>query len=152
VAGYGIGLYTFRVLVWVVVLTVVGAAVLWYSPYARSRSVWWRLGASLHRLLPIVELNKEFKDFYENPPPAQANQPRNLNTFQVVFFSFIALAGWVLGFFLLAAMSGLTPKRMTARRWTSPPRTPNRIRVRRPATLRQSAASLVSSFADPMIR
>jgi hypothetical protein len=109
VAGYGIGLRTFRVLGWVVVLTLLGAAVLWFSP-ARSRGVLWVLGASLHRLLPIVELNKEFKDFFDNPPPAQADQPRNLNPFQVAFFSLIALAGWVLGFFLLAAMSGLAPK------------------------------------------
>jgi hypothetical protein len=59
VAGYGIGNYTFRALWWVLGLTVLGAMVLWFSPYARSRGVWWRLGASLHRLLPIVELNKE---------------------------------------------------------------------------------------------
>jgi hypothetical protein len=67
--------------------------VLWYSPNARSRGVLWRLGASLHRLLPIVELNKEFKDFFENPPPAQGGCPRNLNRFQVAFFSGLALAG-----------------------------------------------------------
>jgi hypothetical protein len=58
VAGYGIGLYTFRVLWWVVGLTVLGAVVLWFSPYARQRSTAWRLGASLHRLLPIIELSK----------------------------------------------------------------------------------------------
>jgi hypothetical protein len=63
VTGYGIGLYTFRVLYWVLGLTVLGAIVLWYSPVASRRGVAWRLGASLHRLLPVVELNKEFKDF-----------------------------------------------------------------------------------------
>lgn len=118
VAGYGVGLYTFRVLWWVLGLTLLGSVVLWYSPYARSRGVLWRLGASLHRLLPIVELNKEFKDFFDNAPPTYPgggppnfNRPRpNLNRFQVAFFSAIALAGWILSFFLLAAMSGLTPK------------------------------------------
>jgi hypothetical protein len=109
VAGYGIGLYTFRVLFWVMLLTVIGAVVLWYSPNARARGLAWRLGASLHRLLPVVELNKEFKDFFENPPPAPG-QVRNLSPWQTGFFSAIALAGWVLGFFLLAAMGGLTAR------------------------------------------
>jgi hypothetical protein len=117
VAGYGIGLYTFRVLWWVLGLTVLGAVVLWHSPYARSRGALWRLGASLHRLLPIVELNKEFKDFFDNAPPTYPGAPPNfdrvppnLNRFQVAFFSWIALMGWILAFFLAAAMSGLTPK------------------------------------------
>jgi hypothetical protein len=108
VAGYGIGLYTFRVLWWVVGLTVLGTAVLWFSPYAREHSVGWRLGASLHRLLPIVELNKEFKDFFDNT--AEPDKPLKLHRWQMGFFSGIALAGWVLGFFLLAAMGGLTQK------------------------------------------
>ena len=69
----------------------------------------WRFGASLHRLLPIVELNKEFKDFFDNTPP-QAGEPRKLLRWQMVFFAGIALAGWVLSFFLLAAMGGLAPK------------------------------------------
>ena len=49
-----------------------------FSPPARARGALWVLGASLHRLLPIVELNKEFRDFFENPTPAHG-QPRNLN-------------------------------------------------------------------------
>jgi hypothetical protein len=110
VAGYGIGLYTFRVLWWILGLTVLGAAVLWYSPYARGRGVLWRLGASLHRLLPVVELSKEFKDFFDNPSPKYPTEPRNLTPLQVAFFSGLALLGWVLGLFLLAAITGLTPK------------------------------------------
>jgi hypothetical protein len=108
VAGYGIGVYTFRVLWWVVGLTFLGAAVLWFSPYARQRSVAWRFGASLHRLLPIVELSKEFNDFFDNTK--EPDKPLKLNGWQMAFFSGIALAGWVLGFFLLAAMGGLTQK------------------------------------------
>jgi hypothetical protein len=96
------------VLWWVVGLTILGAAVLWFSPYARQRSVAWRLGASLHRLLPIVELSKEFKDFFDNTH--EPDKPRKLDGWLVAFFSGIALAGWVLGFFLLAAMGGLTQK------------------------------------------
>jgi hypothetical protein len=108
VAGYGIGLYTFRVLWWVIGLTVVGALLLQFSPQARRRGFVWRLGASLHRLLPVVELSKEFKDFFENPPAE--NEPRNLNRFLTAYFAVHAVAGWILGFFLLAAMGGLTQK------------------------------------------
>jgi hypothetical protein len=108
VVGYGIGIYTFRVLWWVMGLTILGAAVLWFSPYARQRSLAWRLGASLHRLLPAVELSKEFKDFFDNTE--EPDKPRKLNGWLIAFFSGIALAGWVLGFFLLAAMGGLTQK------------------------------------------
>jgi hypothetical protein len=109
VAGYGIGLHTFRVLWWVLVFTLLGAAVLHYSPIARRRSLAWRLGASLHRLLPLVELSKEFKDFFENPPD-EDGEPRNLNRFLAAYFAGQALAGWILGSFLLAAMGALTQK------------------------------------------
>jgi hypothetical protein len=108
VAGYGIGLYTFRVLWWVAGLTIIGAVVLRFSPYARERSVVWRLGASLHRLLPVVQLNKEFEDFFDNVP--EPGKPLKFHPWQMAFFSGVALAGWVLGFFLLAAMGGLIQK------------------------------------------
>jgi hypothetical protein len=105
VGGYDIGGYTFRVLWPLAILTTLGAAVLWFSPYARQRNVAWRLGATLHQLLPIVELTKEFVDFFDN-----TKEPDKLYRWQIAFFSGIALAGWVLGFFLLAAMGGLTQK------------------------------------------
>jgi hypothetical protein len=108
-SGYGIGLYTFRVLWWVLALTILGAGVLWYSPNARRHGLVWRLGASLHRLLPVVELSKEFKDFFDNPP-TEGGEPPNLNRFQIAYFAGQAIAGYVLGFFLLAAMGGLTQK------------------------------------------
>ena len=110
IAGYGIGLYTFRVLWWVLVLTLLGATTLWFSPDARRRGVVWRFGASLHRLLPVVALNKEFEDFFDNPAPAHVYESRNLNQFQAAFFSGLLIAGWVLGFFLIAALGGLMPK------------------------------------------
>jgi hypothetical protein len=108
--GYGIGLYTFRVLWWVLSLTALGCLVLAFSANARRHGPFWILGASLHRLLPVVELNKEFKDFFENPVPADAGTPRNLNGWQMVFFAGLAIAGWVLGIFLLSAIGGLMPK------------------------------------------
>ena len=110
VAGYGIGLYTFRALWWVLGLTVVGAVVLWFSPNARRQGLLWRLGASLHRLLPVVDLSKEFKDFFDNLEPDNPEGPRNLNRWQTAYFAGHAIAGWVLGVFLLAAMGGLTQK------------------------------------------
>jgi hypothetical protein len=109
VAGYGIGVYTFRVLWWVAGLTVLGAAVLWFSSYPRQRSVAWRLGASLHRLLPIISLSKEFEDFFDNHPTDLDSAP-NLNRVQVGYFAAHAIVGWALGLILLAAMSGLTQK------------------------------------------
>jgi hypothetical protein len=110
VAGYGIGQYTFQVLWWAAGLTVLGAAVLWFSPYARSQGLLWLLGASLHRLLPVVELSKEFKDFFDNPKRADCRTRRNLNGIQVAFFAVMALLGWIFGFFLIAAITGLTSK------------------------------------------
>jgi hypothetical protein len=109
IAGHGIGNYTFRVLWWVLGLTVLGFVFLYLSPNARAHSVVWRLGASLHRLLPIVKLSKEFEDFFDNPA-TNANWPRNLNRFLVGYFAFHAIFGWVLGLILLAAMGGITQK------------------------------------------
>jgi hypothetical protein len=105
------------VLYWVAGLTLVGAVVLWYSPGMSSGSYFpspvkrlparrhgklWCIGASLHRLLPVVELSKEFKDFFD--------EPRNLTGFQRAFFAGLAFAGWILSFFLIAAIGGLMPK------------------------------------------
>jgi len=88
---------------------VLGADVLWYSPNARKQGYWWRFGASLHRLLPIIELSKEFTTFFDNPP-AQFDEEPNLSRRQTVYFAGHAIAGWVLGFFLLAAMGGIIQK------------------------------------------
>jgi hypothetical protein len=108
-AGYGIGLYTFRVLRWVAGITVLGAFILWFSPNARRQGLLWLLGASLHRLLPIIELSKEFTNFFDNSPPQFDEEP-NLNRFQFAYFAGHAIAGWILSLILLAAMSGITQK------------------------------------------
>jgi len=90
-------------------LTVLGAVILWFSPNARRHSPVWLFGASLHRLLPIIELSKEFTNFFDNPPPQFDEEP-NLNRFQVAYFAGHAIAGWILSLILLAAMSGITQK------------------------------------------
>jgi hypothetical protein len=107
-AGYGVGLHTFRVLKWVVVLIVLGAFVLQLSEDGKKRNFFWRAGASLNRLLPVIDLTKEFKEYFDNAPDAQGRRP--LNRFQVVFFVGIAMLGWILGAILLAAVGALTPK------------------------------------------
>jgi len=95
-------------------LTAAGAAVLWWTvPEAgkqyknpdegvdRVRGLLWCFGASLSRLLPVVEL-KEFKGFFEDPDKA------GLQLWQRVAFSMLGLAGWILGGVLILAVSGLT--------------------------------------------
>jgi hypothetical protein len=100
--GYGIGNYIFVALIWVVVITAAGAVVLGWSDEALGHGRSWRVQASLDRLLPIIQLNPSFDEFFrdtkENP----------LQPWQVFFFSCVAIAGWVLGAFLAAAVSGLT--------------------------------------------
>jgi hypothetical protein len=109
VAGYGIGIHTFRVLESVFVFVALGFVFLCFSPNACARSLWWRLGASLHRLLPIIKLSKEFDDFFDNPVVISESY-RNLKRWQVAYFAVHAVVGWILGLILLAAMSGLTQK------------------------------------------
>src|SRR6202790_811611 len=60
--GYGIGTYTFIVVPWVFCSVLLGVLVLRYAKPGNVKSVGWRIGASLDRLLPIIELNKEFGD------------------------------------------------------------------------------------------
>lgn len=107
VAGYGIGAYTFFVLGWVLLLTLIGAVLLWLSPQARAHSFAWRFGASLHRVLPVIELSKDFTDFFD-ALSQQRIFPRWRKRVLEVYFVGHAIAGYVLGFFLIAAIGGLT--------------------------------------------
>jgi hypothetical protein len=114
VAGYGIGRHTFRVLYWVLGFSLAGALLLWATvPEAgkeykkkdgsldSGRRFVWCFGASLTRLLPLIEL-KEFQAFFEEPDKA------GFKLWQRVAFSFLGIVGWVLGGILLIALSGLT--------------------------------------------
>ncbi len=100
--GYGIGTYTFIVIPWVFASVLLGVLVLGHVKPGNVKSVGWRIGASLDRLLPIIELNKEFGNYFDDPHRTR------LMAWQVGFFSMYALWGWVLGLLLIAAMSGLT--------------------------------------------
>ena len=110
IAGYGIGMYTFRVFYWVAGLTLLGTVMLLFAAKARRHGLVWCFGASLQRLLPLVDFNKNFRNFFDNPPPGISGETRNLNGFLAFFFSLLALAGWMLGVVLLAALINLTPK------------------------------------------
>jgi hypothetical protein len=100
--GYGIGNYIFIPVIWAIVLTLAGAYVLGWSAPARQKGVMWRLQASLDRLLPVIELSPEFGEFFSDP------DTHGLNSWQILFFSVVAITGWILGAFLAAALSGLT--------------------------------------------
>ena len=69
-AGYGIGYYSFRVLFWLVFYSLLGAVILSFSRRALAhptRGKLWCFGASLSRLLPGIEINKEFTEFFCDP-------------------------------------------------------------------------------------
>ena len=78
------------------------------SPKAKANGPAWRFGASLDHLLPIVELNKEFADFFDDPPKGDPPKRERLKDWQLAYFPFHALVGYVLGGFVVAGLAGLT--------------------------------------------
>jgi hypothetical protein len=100
--GYGIGFGPFKVVYWVIGSILLGVLLLLPSREARHKGVLWCVGATTERLLPIIELNKEFADFFDD------QRRKRLAGWQIAFFSVYALWGWLLGLLLVAAMSGLT--------------------------------------------
>ncbi len=104
--GYGLTGHFFRqVALLVIAFTALGAAVLWASPAAAGRGLGWCIGASLDQLLPIVELNKEFGEFFNDPGRAR------LAGWQMLYFGWHALLGYALGVFVAAGLAGLTQAR-----------------------------------------
>jgi hypothetical protein len=105
VAGFGIGDCTFRVLYFVVGISIAEAVYLWRCvPAAQSHGLVWCFGASLARLLPVIEINKEFSDFFDDP------DRKRLTAFQSFIFSGVGMAGWLLGAILIADVAGLMQK------------------------------------------
>ncbi|HEX3990866.1 MAG TPA: hypothetical protein VHX39_06810, partial [Acetobacteraceae bacterium] len=113
--GYGIGPYTFRALWWTLGLTAAGTAILAFAPGVRGaaylvdrgraprqKSLLWCFGATLNHVLPVVSLNPEFNDFFNDP------KRERLYPWQQIAFAVLALSGWALSFFVIAALSGLT--------------------------------------------
>jgi hypothetical protein len=100
--GYGIGSMAYPVFGAVLVITLTGMLVLSFSPVARAKGPLWMFGASFDQLLPIVSLNDEFADFFNDP------DRKRLEGWQIVYFSFHTLFGLLLGSFVVAALAGLT--------------------------------------------
>jgi hypothetical protein len=105
VAGFGTGSYTFRVLYWVIGILVLGAL------YLRTRvkgmrdghhGLFWCFDVSLARLLPLIEVNKEFIEFFNDP------ERKRLTGWQGFIFSAIGIVRFVLSAILGAAVSGPT--------------------------------------------
>ena len=114
VAGFGIGSRAFLHLAGTLVVSIIlGLIVIHQSPVIREAcwdrkqleiktkyNLLWLTGACVERLLPIIELRKEFGDFFEDDA--------SLTGFQKVFFIFYSFWGWFLGILILAVLSGLT--------------------------------------------
>jgi hypothetical protein len=105
VAGFGIGTYTFRVLYWVIIIAFLGAIYLKTSVKGvreGNHGFVWCFGASVARLLPAIEINKEFTEFFNDP------ERKRFTPWQSFVFSTMGVVGWVLGAILIAAVAGLT--------------------------------------------
>jgi hypothetical protein len=102
VAGYGIGSHTFIVVPWVLAFWLLGAGLLWWTvPAAKDRGALWCCCASLAQLLPVIRINKELTDFFDDP------ERTRLKGWQVFVFSALGVVGLALGAILLIAVSGL---------------------------------------------
>ena len=102
VAGFGIGTYTFRVLDWVLGFSLAGTALLLMTvPTAKQHGPIWCFGASLARLLPVIEVNQEFAEFFNDP------KRERLTGWQSFVFSAMGIVGWLLAAILGVAVSGL---------------------------------------------
>ena len=100
--GYGIGDYSFRVFRTVALFLLAGVLVLACAPKARDKGLIWMTGASLSHLLPFVDLNPEFKEFFNDPGRDR------LKGWQLAYFAVHAMIGFVLGGVVIAAIGGLT--------------------------------------------
>jgi hypothetical protein len=96
VAGFT---YTFPVICWELGFSLAGAALLWWTvPAARKkhRGKLWCFGASLVRLLPVIEINKEYTEFFNDP------ERDRLDWWQSIVFAALGIVGWLLGAVLAA--------------------------------------------------
>jgi hypothetical protein len=115
--GYGIGVYAFRAAYWALAFALIGTTILCFAPGVRGvrpvrfltkarrgprqRSLLWCFGASLQHVLPLVTISQEFSDFFNDP------KRERLCPWQHFAFGVLALCGWALSLFVVAAFSGL---------------------------------------------
>jgi hypothetical protein len=94
--GYGFGGRYFRSLIWVTCLTVLGVFVLSTVNINSVPNVWDKIGFSIDMLLPIISLDERYKlDF---------------SGWQLYYFYFHKLMGFLLGSFVVAGLSGITKR------------------------------------------
>jgi hypothetical protein len=105
-AGFGIGTYTFRGVWWVVIISLLGALYLRTTVQGVSdakHGIIWCFGASLSRLLvgllPVVEMNKEFTEFFNDP------KHERMTFWQSFIFSAMGYVGWAVSAIVIAAVS-----------------------------------------------
>jgi hypothetical protein len=97
--GYGIGAWSFLVLPWVIALSLVGGVVIWrYGAAEKKKSLWWATLASFDYMLPIVKLDENHEEFIS----------KQVQGWPKGVMCVLALAGWLLASFVIAAVAGLT--------------------------------------------
>lgn len=105
VCGFGIGRYTFRVLLWMLGLTIFGTAALVSTPHIANHIPWyWLPIISLDQLLPVIDMSWSAKAIFDAASS-------NLTGCAQVYFALHSLFGYILAIFALAAFSGLTQGR-----------------------------------------
>lgn len=109
VAGFGIGIYTFIALVWVLLVTLLGAHILRFFPTGPTAPVLVALWRGPASAIAGHRDQQGIQGLFDNPAP-QFDEERNLSRKQTGYFAVHAVIGWVLSFFLLAAMGGLIQK------------------------------------------
>jgi hypothetical protein len=103
---YGLESWYLLVLFWLTLFTLVGAFVLYKNIKKEpEKGFVWCIGASLDRLIPVVDLNKEFSEYFHDP-----NRVR-LTDWQCRYFAFHIIIGYAFTSFILVALAGLTQSR-----------------------------------------
>ncbi len=103
IAGFGV--YPHWVLYWIAGISLAGTFYLRKCSKGvrdAGHTFLWCWGASFTRLLPVIEISREFTDFFNDP------ERKNLTGFQMFVFSIVGVVGWFLAAILVAAVSGVT--------------------------------------------
>ena len=102
--GFGIGIHTFNVVYAVILISVLLGVYLRFCISAANRErhgLWWCICAGFDRLFPVLQINKGFADFFDNP------EHNRLTPIQNFLFSSMRIVGLALGAILAAAITGL---------------------------------------------
>ena len=95
IIGYGIGTKIFRVLIWMTAFAIFGTLLARFTPKGKAEGVPWAIFYSVDLLLPIIELNR-LNYRCQLPKPI------------TYYFYVHKIAGYLLAFFVIAGLSGLT--------------------------------------------